>query len=434
MCYYVSEYHDYKATANDDNNKIPGEAPSTWFLAFYFVITTMTTLGYGDIIPTNENGRLFTAWYITFGVCLGGTYISMISNHIQEHNGISFIIINIVVITVLFLEKMAKKRDEETVKKLTPLTNSTSRTKSIAQTVQNGFSYLKRSLSTNKHESANKNLDLLIKSETESDVVKEGITLRRIAENDDDAAATAKETEDSKLIDISVKAFDDEIKNMIIYSILDILTIVLAIVIAMFIMKRLEPWSTADAFYFTVATISTVGYGDFHPTNNNSRIFIIFYTLIGTGLLVRSCTNLVKIPLVIRSRRNELEFIRQFGGENLELTTDQLKAVFEAEIFRKYTNIKRNDDELSKAEFVIMLLSMMNRLNEKDLILACKLFDKIDREGRRYLDKADINFEIERLSMAALTSDNSADIDVENNPINIEPSMNLSNNLKASLL
>jgi len=77
----------------------------------------------------------------------------------------------------------------------------------------------------------------------------------------------------------------------------------------------------------------------------------------------------------------------------------------------------------------------MNRLNEKDLILACKLFDKIDREERRYLDKADINLEIERMSMAALVS--VSDInpnDVENNPINIEPNMNLDSNLKAPLL
>ena len=240
------------------------------------------------------------------------------------------------------------------------------------------------------------------------------------------------------MLDISAKAFDDEIKRMIKYSIVDILIIVFAIVIAMWIMMRLEKdanWTATDAFYFTVATISTVGYGDFHPTNNSSRVFIIFYTFIGTGLLVRSCTNLVKIPLLIRSRKNELDIIRQFGGENLQLTTDQLKAVFEAEIFRKYPTIKRNENELSKAEFVILLLSMMNRLNEKDLILACKLFDKIDREERRYLDKADINLEIERMSMAALVS--VSDInpnDVENNPINIEPNMNLDSNLKASLL
>ena len=88
MCYYVSEYHDHKHDNNDDKVAIPGIPPSTWFLSFYFAITTMTTLGYGDVVPTNTNGRLFTAWYIIFGVCLGGTYISMLSNHIQEHNGI----------------------------------------------------------------------------------------------------------------------------------------------------------------------------------------------------------------------------------------------------------------------------------------------------------------------------------------------------------
>lgn len=43
MCYYISEYKDV-----DDDYK-GSEAPKTWFLSFYFVITTMTTLGYGKI-------------------------------------------------------------------------------------------------------------------------------------------------------------------------------------------------------------------------------------------------------------------------------------------------------------------------------------------------------------------------------------------------
>jgi hypothetical protein len=338
---------------------------------------------------------------------------------------------------------MAAIRDKETVKKLA---NTNNRTKSIVQTIQKGFTSLQRSISINRIMELNKK-DINSKDENENDsTVKDGISLTRISEFEAAHNAASKLAKEDNILDISTKAFDDEIKRMIKYSIIDVLIIVFAIVIAMWIMMRLEKeanWTTTDAFYFTVATISTVGYGDFHPTNDSSRTFIIFYTFVGTGLLVRSCTNIVKIPLLIRSRKNELDIIRQFGGENLELTTDQLKSVFEAEIFRKYPTIKRNEDELSKAEFVILLLSMMNRLNEKDLILACKLFDKLDREERRYLDKADINFEIERMSMAALVTEYN---DEENNPINIEADvekikstnielgMNLDNNLKASLL
>ena len=47
MCYYATEYHD------DNDGYEGGEPPNTWFKAFYFVVTTMTTLGYGNTTPTS---------------------------------------------------------------------------------------------------------------------------------------------------------------------------------------------------------------------------------------------------------------------------------------------------------------------------------------------------------------------------------------------
>ena len=40
-----------------------------------------------------------------------------------------------------------------------------------------------------------------------------------------------------------------------------------------------------DALYFSVVTISTVGYGDFSPQTVTGKLFTIFYIITGIGIL-----------------------------------------------------------------------------------------------------------------------------------------------------
>ncbi len=48
---------------------------------------------------------------------------------------------------------------------------------------------------------------------------------------------------------------------------------------------RVEGWRALDALYFTITTLTTVGYGDFYPTTDAGKIFTIFYIFVGIGLL-----------------------------------------------------------------------------------------------------------------------------------------------------
>lgn len=52
-----------------------------------------------------------------------------------------------------------------------------------------------------------------------------------------------------------------------------------------------EGWSVLDSVYFITATLTTVGYGDIHPTNQSSQLFTAFYILIGLSFVFTVITN-----------------------------------------------------------------------------------------------------------------------------------------------
>jgi hypothetical protein len=49
--------------------------------------------------------------------------------------------------------------------------------------------------------------------------------------------------------------------------------------------SQVEGWRLLDALYFTVITLTTIGYGDFAPKTDAGKIFTIFYIFVGLGLI-----------------------------------------------------------------------------------------------------------------------------------------------------
>lgn len=52
-----------------------------------------------------------------------------------------------------------------------------------------------------------------------------------------------------------------------------------------------EHMSLMNAFYFSIMTLTTVGYGDLYPITIFGKIFTIFYVLIGIGLITTLIAN-----------------------------------------------------------------------------------------------------------------------------------------------
>jgi len=48
----------------------------------------------------------------------------------------------------------------------------------------------------------------------------------------------------------------------------------------------LEGWDWIDSIYFSIITLTTVGYGDFSPQTAEGKIFTIFYIIVGIGIIL----------------------------------------------------------------------------------------------------------------------------------------------------
>lgn len=57
----------------------------TLIQSFYFTVTTLTTVGFGDLVPSSEGSRLATAIFMLFGIGAFVTLLSFIETSMAEH-------------------------------------------------------------------------------------------------------------------------------------------------------------------------------------------------------------------------------------------------------------------------------------------------------------------------------------------------------------
>ncbi len=81
--------------------------------------------------------------------------------------------------------------------------------------------------------------------------------------------------------------------------------------------RRVEGWSLLNSLYFSVITLTTVGYGDFSPSTTAGKIFTMFYIFIGIGIILGFVNAVAERSMEQRGRiRGLLE--RRGKGEGSE--------------------------------------------------------------------------------------------------------------------
>jgi hypothetical protein len=140
---------------------------------------------------------------------------------------------------------------------------------------------------------------------------------------------------------------------------------------------QIEDWSFVEALYWALVTITTVGFGDVVPETHGGKAFTIFFCLVGCTALAWSVNNLIRYPLVVKAKQSELRVMMQFGGQ---LSEETLLSMLANDFFDRIPHLRQSDESVTKSEFILLLLSMMSKINDKDVLIVSKIFDMLDEQ------------------------------------------------------
>src|SRR5215831_3917050 len=83
----------------------------------------------------------------------------------------------------------------------------------------------------------------------------------------------------------------------------------------------IEKYSPFDAFYMTLTTVTTVGYGEIHPLSQAGRIFNSFLILFGVIIMLLAIGAMTQVVI-------ELELNQLFGKRRIKSMIDKLEGHF----------------------------------------------------------------------------------------------------------
>jgi voltage-gated potassium channel Kch len=62
--------------------------------------------------------------------------------------------------------------------------------------------------------------------------------------------------------------------------------VIIILIVGTIFYHNIEQWNWLDSLYFSVTTLSTVGYGDLSPATDLGKIFTIIYIFAGIGVIL----------------------------------------------------------------------------------------------------------------------------------------------------
>lgn len=100
-----------------------------------------------------------------------------------------------------------------------------------------------------------------------------------------------------------------------------LLMVATLIIIGTIFYTLIEDWSLIDSFYFSVVTLTTVGYGDFSPDTDIGKLFTTIYIFMGLSIITAFASSIAKT----HAQRVADRVNQHNSSQNQDTSTDQVQ-------------------------------------------------------------------------------------------------------------
>jgi len=142
-----------------------------------------------------------------------------------------------------------------------------------------------------------------------------------------------------------------------------------------------------DGFYFSVITITTVGFGDFSPLSDGAMVFCCFYMLFGIPVQL-SAFSLVSNLLLREDEEVELRKVRGDLDKDKYSNMSEFVEEMRAEGIGNYRC--QGEGQISRFEFLVFILVQNGVVNKSNIHNVMKNFDKLDRSNTGFIGEEDV--------------------------------------------
>lgn len=166
---------------------------------------------------------------------------------------------------------------------------------------------------------------------------------------------------------------EESFRSDFIRSLATIAPVIGSLIIPPLIMGYYENWGVLQSLYFTVASASTVGYGDIAPSNTWMRLITVIYLPGCVVVMAKSFASLTSVYLIHKARAAEQEYFNRNLSE-----TDFESIDIEGE------------GNVGYDEFLVFMLVAMGKVTPEEIQKMEELYQRLDADSDGNLKVEDL--------------------------------------------
>lgn len=316
----------------------------------YFAVSTFTTLGYGDLTPTNAWSKIFTCIYGLLGVACLGLALGQMGNRLLSDEEEAF-----------HRAQRMCKHDAMTLfshRGSIPGTSTgttTNATGSGIRHILDDYQDYHHHLHHHHHYYEDQDANLLISSNKSAPATGGLGNFKGGASLSGAAKWEAQERYKRK------------------WRIRRIIFLIVSMIGLACTVGYMSGWAILDTFYYLIITGCTIGYGDFFPTTETERLIGIFFIPIAVLVMGHGLGYIANSLIEIHSSR----FLERY--ESRELSQEDLDAMD-----------VNGDGVVTRAEFLEFMLVAMNKIDWDLVNELQEYFNRLDAAGTGELSRDDL--------------------------------------------